>query len=83
MTEKKSFAFSKENTFGKGLKYMPVHFFPVGHGRSEGERAQVSDFSDYIRDLFKHIDQVTAEYTEIPIFMFGHSMVSASAVFKC
>ena len=32
-------------------------------------------FCFYVRDVFKHIDQVTADNTGIPIFMFGLSMV--------
>lgn len=52
----------------------------VGHGQSEGERVQISDFSFYVRDVFKHIDQVTADNTGIPIFMFGHSMGGTIAV---
>ena len=55
-------------------------FFSVGHGRSEGERAQIQDFSHYVRDVFTHIDQVAAENTGIPIFMFGHSMVSTRSL---
>ena len=51
------------------------YYYLVGHGQSEGERAQISDFSCYVRDVFKHIDQVTADNTGIPIFMFGHSIV--------
>ena len=47
-------------------------FLLVGHGQSEGERVQISAFSLYVRDVFKHIDQVTADNTGIPIFMFGH-----------
>ena len=53
-----------------------MFFFPVGHGHSEGERVQVSHFDLYLRDIFQHIDQVTADNAGIPIFMFGHSMVS-------
>ena len=55
-------------------------FFSVGHGHSEGERAQVSHFDLYLRDIFQHIDQVTADNAGIPIFMFGHSMVSCSTI---
>ena len=35
----------------------------------------MDDFSHYVRDVFKHIDQVAADNTGIPIFMFGYSMV--------
>ncbi|XP_078342894.1 monoglyceride lipase-like isoform X3 [Oculina patagonica] len=53
----------------------PARNNPVGHGRSEGERVQVSDAGCYVRDVFQHIDQVTAINTGIPVFIFGHSMV--------
>jgi len=59
-----------------------MFFFPVGHGHSEGERVQVSHFDLYLRDIFQHIDQVTADNAGIPIFMFGHSMVSWSTIYN-
>lgn len=55
-----------------------MFFSSVGHGHSEGERVQVSHFDLYLRDIFQHIDQVTADNAGIPMFMFGHSMVSCS-----
>lgn len=36
----------------------------------------MSHFDLYLRDVFQHIDQVTADNAGIPVFMFGHSMVS-------
>lgn len=57
-------------------------FFSVGHGHSDGERVQVSDFDLYLRDVFQHIDQVSADNAGVPIFMFGHSMVSFSTIKK-
>lgn len=36
----------------------------------------MSHFDVYLRDVFQHIDQVTADNAGIPVFMFGHSMVS-------
>ena len=64
------------------LMFCNVFFFPVGHGHSDGERVQVSHFDFYLRDVFQHIDKVTADNAGIPIFMFGHSMVSCSAIEK-
>ncbi|XP_078342896.1 monoglyceride lipase-like isoform X4 [Oculina patagonica] len=55
--------------------YLAFSHDHVGHGRSEGERVQVSDAGCYVRDVFQHIDQVTAINTGIPVFIFGHSMV--------
>ncbi|KAJ7377883.1 hypothetical protein OS493_025777 [Desmophyllum pertusum] len=52
----------------------------VGHGHSDGERAQVSNFDCYVRDVFQHIDQVTAINSGIPVFMFGHSMGGTIAI---
>lgn len=52
----------------------------VGHGHSDGERVQVSDFDLYLRDVFQHIDQVSADNAGIPIFMFGHSMGGTIAI---
>lgn len=52
------------------------HFFPVGHGQSEGERMVVSDFQVFVRDVLQHVDTVQKDYPEVPIFLLGHSMVS-------
>lgn len=49
----------------------------MGHGRSEGERVQISSFSIYVADVLKHIDEVLLNNAGLPIFLFGHSMASA------
>lgn len=51
-------------------------FFVVGHGRSDGERVQISSFSVYVADVLKHIDESCVNNGGLPIFLFGHSMVS-------
>ena len=48
----------------------------MGHGRSEGERVQISSFSIYVADVLKHIDEVLLNNAGLPIFLFGHSMAS-------
>ncbi|KAL9959396.1 hypothetical protein ACROYT_G032718 [Oculina patagonica] len=60
--------------------YLAFSHDHVGHGRSEGERVQVSDAGCYVRDVFQHIDQVTAINTGIPVFIFGHSMGGSIAI---
>ncbi len=45
-----------------------------GHGRSDGPRLDVHAFSDYVRDLCAHRDDVAATFPDLPIFLFGHSM---------
>ena len=50
----------------------------VGHGRSEGPRAYVSDIQIYVDDVFKHCDMMKEKYPNIPMFVFGHSMVTLS-----
>ncbi len=47
-----------------------------GHGRSEGERAQVSDFAEYVADLRTYFEQVRAAQPGRPIVLYGHSMGS-------
>lgn len=46
----------------------------VGHGLSEGSRAYVSDFQEYVDDLFQHVDLVKVQYSNLPVFLLGHSM---------
>jgi len=47
----------------------------VGHGKSGGERVYIEDFSVYVRDVIKHIQDLKVQYPEVPIFLMGHSMV--------
>lgn len=49
--------------------------FLVGHGQSEGQRAQVHDFDDYVDDTLRHVDLMREKYPNIPAFLLGHSMV--------
>jgi acylglycerol lipase len=54
---------------------MPYFHITVGHGQSEGDRAHVSDFDDYVKDIFCHIDQIKNKFPDKPVFLIGHSMV--------
>ncbi len=45
-----------------------------GHGKSEGYRGYVADFSDYVHDLRKFFDTVKKKHGGVPFFLFGHSM---------
>jgi len=52
----------------------------VGHGKSSGERVQIEDFQKYVRDVIQHIELLKAKYTNIPLFLFGHGMVSHTVI---
>lgn len=45
-----------------------------GHGESEGDRAWVKDFDEYIKDLDKIIEFLKSEYQMKEFCLFGHSM---------
>jgi alpha-beta hydrolase superfamily lysophospholipase len=45
-----------------------------GHGRSEGERATVRSFGQFLSDLRLFLTRVAARYTNTPLFVLGHSM---------
>ncbi len=45
-----------------------------GHGRSEGSRAYVDRFEQYLTDLYQVLQQVQGRTPEVPVFLFGHSM---------
>jgi acylglycerol lipase len=47
-----------------------------GHGRSDGERVQVDDFHDYVKDLKTFFNIVRKENPKENIFLIGHSMGS-------
>ena len=67
-------------------RYMNVvnHFVPkgyavyalnhIGHGKSEGARANVERFSDFTTTLKTYFDMVRAAQPGKPIFLLGHSM---------
>ena len=48
-----------------------------GHGHSEGPRAWVENFDDYVGDLLGFIASVAPREPGRPIFLFGHSMGGA------
>jgi len=45
-----------------------------GHGRSEGRRAYVDHFEQYVEDLGRFRRHVQAQTPNVPVFLFGHSM---------
>ena len=51
-----------------------------GHGQSDGARAQVDSFSDYVDDLKTFLDIMRQEYPGKKVFLVGHSMGSAIAL---
>ena len=51
--------------------YAPDHF---GHGRSQGERALVSDVESLAADLESVADLARGEHPGLPLVLIGHSM---------
>jgi alpha-beta hydrolase superfamily lysophospholipase len=54
-----------------------------GHGKSDGERVQVDDFHDYIKDLKTFFDIVHQKNPATKIFLIGHSMGSVISLCYC
>jgi alpha-beta hydrolase superfamily lysophospholipase len=46
----------------------------MGHGRSDGDRAIVTDFDDVVADVDQLVDRAVSEHPELPVIMIGHSM---------
>ena len=47
----------------------------VGHGRSSGQRVQVSSIQDYVQPVLAHVKKVQRDYNaDLPLFILGHSM---------
>jgi alpha-beta hydrolase superfamily lysophospholipase len=46
----------------------------LGHGRSEGERALITDFEHVVDDLASLADLATGEHPGLPLLFMGHSM---------
>jgi acylglycerol lipase len=65
--------------------YLADHGFAVyaldhrGHGRSEGERANVKVFNEYVSDLKKFTELVREKHPNLKRFLLGHSMGGAIA----
>jgi acylglycerol lipase len=59
-------------------KGFAVHAFDLrGHGHSEGIRAWVDPFEQYLEDLNLFLRAVAKEEHGLPLFLFGHSMGGA------
>ena len=71
-------------------RYVAEHFAKLGyaiyaldhrgHGKSEGERAYVDRFEDYVEDLKRFLEIVKGKEPRRPVFLVGHSMGGAIAV---
>ena len=48
----------------------------MGHGRSDGVRANVDAVDDYVSDVLNHVQLMKEEHPQIPSFAVGHSMVN-------
>ena len=46
----------------------------VGHGRSEGERVLIEDFTDVVDDLDLLVRRAREENADLPVVLIGHSM---------
>jgi len=46
----------------------------VGHGRSEGERVQISDYADYTEPLLTHCREMKTKHPDLPLYLMGHSL---------
>ena len=46
----------------------------LGHGRSDGERALITDFEHIVDDLHSLVDIARSEHPDVPVVMAGHSM---------
>jgi len=45
-----------------------------GHGKSDGRRAFVNSFDEYLSDLDVFYTEVKKQYPQTPLFLYGHSM---------
>ena len=54
-----------------------------GHGRSDGPRATVRSFGEYLADLRVVLDRASAESAGRPLFLFGHSMGGTIVALMC
>lgn len=50
-------------------------FVLVGHGTSSGTHSHVGNLTEYTKLIFDHCDEMKKNYPDLPIFLFGHSIV--------
>lgn len=58
-------------TAGGAVVYAEDH---LGHGRSDGERALITDFDHVVEDLHRLSDLARNDHPELPLVLVGHSM---------
>lgn len=46
----------------------------MGHGRSDGDRAIVTDFDEVVTDVDTVVDTAVGQHPDVPVVMIGHSM---------
>ncbi len=46
----------------------------VGHGKSEGDRAHIEDYGQYVQDVIQTIQQTKTRFPDLPCYLMGHSM---------
>ncbi len=46
----------------------------IGHGKSDGTRSYVKDFTNYIDDIILYLEKIKQLQPGSPIFLIGHSM---------
>jgi alpha-beta hydrolase superfamily lysophospholipase len=46
----------------------------IGHGKSDGDRAIVTDFDDVVADVDTLVETAVEEHPGLPVVMIGHSM---------
>jgi len=54
-----------------------------GHGRSEGRRAYINTFDQYLDDLRAFLASVRQRFKKFPVYLLGQSMGGAIAVLYC
>ncbi|HKJ46805.1 MAG TPA: lysophospholipase [Balneolales bacterium] len=45
-----------------------------GFGRSDGTAADIEDFDDYVKDTTIYLENLQKEFSDLPLFLMGHSM---------
>ncbi|MEN8255117.1 MAG: lysophospholipase [Verrucomicrobiota bacterium] len=54
--------------------YALVAFDQRGHGRSEGRRGQIPNYTALMDDIFQLLETAKKRHPDIPVFLYGHSL---------
>ena len=68
-----------ESIIKVNLHFIIIRNTNLGHGLSEGDRAYVENWDDFVDDFFSYVNQILSTKTDnIPNFLIGYFSIQKS-----